>query len=101
MLPPIERVRVDGPTGRALERYYTLLTALRELPLLDGALLENVTLVHPGTNVVPHGLARRPLGYIVVSRSAAATVHELKASRTERTLSLLASANVTVDLWVF
>ena len=30
MLPQVERVRADGAVGRALDRIYTLLTALRE-----------------------------------------------------------------------
>jgi hypothetical protein len=34
MLPQVERIRADGAVGRALERIYTLLTALRESRVL-------------------------------------------------------------------
>lgn len=34
MLPQVERIQADGAVGRALDRIYTLLTALREARVL-------------------------------------------------------------------
>jgi hypothetical protein len=66
--------------------------------LLDGHLLKSVALAS-GSNLIAHRLDRAPVGWIIVRRNGAATVHELAVD--SRHLTLSASAAVTVDLYVF
>lgn len=101
MLPQVERVRVDGAVGRALDRIYTLLTAVSQVPMLDGVLISDVPLVSTGFSSVGHRLSRRPRGYLVISQDASASVYEDKSLRDERNIALRSSATVNVDLWVF
>jgi hypothetical protein len=100
MLPPVERSRVDGIVGRTLERMYTLLTALRKVPILDGVLLENVELVG-GSQNIEHGLNRRPRGFIVVADDAGDGIAGNPDNWTDRWLVVTPSSSKTVSLWVF
>lgn len=99
-LPPVERAKIDGVVGRVLERHYTLLTAIRAIPQLDGVLIEDVQLTD-SFSVVYHNLGRRPAGFSVLTMNTASTVYENKSNRTDNELVLRATNAVTVDLWVF
>ena len=67
-------------------------------PFGDGVRLTNVALTTTAKEV-RHGLGRVPRGWIVTDRDAQATVR--RSGWTKQAISLLSSANVTVDLWVF
>jgi len=67
------------------------------LLLSRGVLVPSVALAS-GTNVVAHGLGHAPERWFTLSPNAAATVHE--TARDAQTISLTASAAVTVDLVV-
>lgn len=71
-------------------------------PLLDGRLIESVALTSSATRL-EHKLGRTPRGYLIVKQDAAATVHDSIASETspDLFLPLIASANVTVSIWIF
>jgi hypothetical protein len=71
-------------------------------PLLQGQLLTQVSL-KDGTTVVNHGLGRKLVGWFLVGITGAATVYDKQASNQtpQLTLSLVSSAAVTVNLWVF
>ena len=74
---------------------------LRNCPLADGSLvgidLSNVD------RLVPHGLDRIPLGYIVVRRSAAFNVFDspAPAKSPEKYINLRAEGSMHVSLWIF
>lgn len=72
-------------------------------PLLDGVLLSDIGLTTGSPNMVEHKLGRQPLGYIVVKRSAAATISDVKSEKVveQNFLKLNTSTNVTISLWVF
>lgn len=67
-------------------------------PLLNGRLIEGLELTS-GTNKIEHKLARSVRGFIPVMRSNAATIYQ--TANDDRFLTVTASANVTVSLWIF
>jgi hypothetical protein len=73
-----------------------------EQDLIYGERLENIALV-TGSNNVPHKLSRKLLGWFVIRQRSAASIYDLQDSNPNPAtfLRLQASANVTVDLFVF
>lgn len=74
-------------------------------PALDGVLLTGITIAAtPTVTSVSHGLGRALRGWVVVRRRANAQVWDTQDSNAAleaRTLNLIASAAVVVDLYVF
>jgi hypothetical protein len=71
--------------------------------ILNGALLTNVALSTTATPV-PHKLGRKYAGFWVAGASANATVYQLDFAapvQAQSVINLVASAPVTVNLWVF
>ena len=71
---------------------------LRNAPILDGVLVENVIIGTTATSV-SHTLQRQPRGFIIVDINADARVR--RSAWTPTTLSLISTATVTLSLWVF
>lgn len=71
-------------------------------PLVNGRLISALSL-KTGTNTINHGLNRKLQGWIVVGQGSAASFYDLQAANPnpELTLLLVASANVTISLYVF
>lgn len=67
-------------------------------PFLTGAYAKGQAIGTSAT-IVNHGLGQAPQGYFVLTRGANATVWQTAATTT--TITLQASAPVTVDLWIF
>jgi hypothetical protein len=68
-------------------------------PTLDGALVESENMVAATPRALNHKLGRQPRGWILTDIDAAATVH--RTAWDDKTISLEASANATVSVWVF
>ena len=83
------------------ENVASTLDAVSTLPLVNGNLLENVSL-SVGDNSVPHGL-QRLRGWIIVRRDGVSDIYDKQTGNAlkQRTLELNSSAAVTVSLWVF
>jgi hypothetical protein len=75
-------------------------TPISQILLLDGVLIKDVDLTTSETKV-NHTLNRLPNGWLIVKKDAAQDVYESGSTVPERFLSLTASGNVTVSLWVF
>ncbi len=75
-----------------------VLDPLVRLPTLDGTLLTGVSLSTAVTQV-NHLLGRQPLGWQLADINSNATVW--RTGWNNKTLSLQASADTTVNLWVF
>lgn len=75
---------------------------LKNIPILDGILLEGIEVSTSGSNF-PHKLNRKLRGWIVVSKNANEDVWDLQTSNTlpSKTLILKSSGTVTISLWVF
>jgi hypothetical protein len=78
--------------------------SLREIPILNGVLIEGVALLSASSTRVYHNLGRAYRGYIVVSNNKASTVH-VDESSNSNPLKYIAlkspSTDSTVSLWVF
>lgn len=72
------------------------------LPINSGLLLQGVQLVN-GANSVNHLLGRKLVGWFITRLRQSATVYDTQDSnqRPQLTLDLVASANCTVDIYVF
>lgn len=80
----------------------TAINPLLRNAALNGSLIQNVVLV-TGSNQVNHKLGRKLQGWFIVRQRAAASVYDQQDSNTSPalTLSLVSSANVNVDIYVF
>lgn len=93
-------------TDRVLQQIQTALkdytTQLNGVQILDGQLLENVSLA-VGANSIDHKLGRVLNGWFIVRKSAAGDVYDTQDSNSNknRTLQLVSSAAMTVSIWVF
>ncbi len=79
------------------------LNPLLASPLATPTLLKSVALVTGQTNTINHLLGKVLTGYLVIRQRAQATIWDSQDSNPlpSKTLQLLCSANVTVDLLVF
>ena len=106
MLPNFDTIRPpDQPELiRAQDNISAAMARVVACPLLDGVLLEDVTIT-TSLNVT-HGLGRAWRGFIITKINANATIRAATDPSPAAFLALTASlgtgvANVTVDLWVF
>lgn len=83
-------------------KWAAALEPIIDLPLNDSVLLKGVVLT-TGTNQVNHKLGRKIQGWIVVRQRSAASFYDTQDlnQHPTLTLSLVSSANVTVDLVCF
>lgn len=99
LFPAFRRVRLkDKETEQLQSNVVQALQPLLKSPIIDGVHLKDVALAS-GSNDVNHGLGRPIEGWIVTNRSGTATVHSTGSNY--KTLTLVASADVTVSIWVF
>lgn len=80
----------------------TQLNPIVQLPLVQGLVLQNVTL-KAGDNTIDHRLGRKLQGWILTRVRAAATIYDKQDANqlSSRTLVLNSSAPVVVDIYVF
>lgn len=78
------------------------LNPVLDLPLNSGQVLQNISLL-AGNNVINHLLGRKLQGWFFVRQRAAATVYDTQDNNQTPalTLTLNASAPVSVDIFVF
>ena len=95
---------VSPDVNRAVRLVADPLDEVLRLPLLDGRLVTGVALVSSGVTQVAHGLGREPLGYLVVSSSAAGVISDTISTSPalrDRFLELNTTVDTTVSLWIF
>lgn len=77
--------------------------ALAVSPFADGVLIEGIVFkASPAASLtqrINHGLQRMPRGWITVDRTGTATVY--RSVWTDRILTLVASTDLTLSIWVF
>lgn len=74
------------------------LSPILKCPILDGREIEDVALT-AGSNKIEHKLGRKVRGFFNGGQSNGATISVV--AKDENYLTLSASANVTVSLWVY
>lgn len=92
----------DEILNRVQDEVSNAISQLLRTELLDGRLIQNVVLT-AGENSVEHKLDRAPIGWVVTRKRANSEVWDSQDDNTRpnRFLTLNASADVTVDIWVF
>lgn len=95
------KVQLDGPVSRMQDNIAGAFQRAT-IPLEGMVVLKSVPL-STGSNTVNHTLGRTLQGWFPVRLRASATLYDTQDSNTtpDRTLMLVASAPVTVDLAVF
>lgn len=89
------------PTDPQAQRINTeTLRLVSRVPMLDGRLLERLS-VTTSAQLFPHGLGRRPRGFLVVTRDANSVIYEDRTARSESYISLRGGAATVADIWVF
>lgn len=69
--------------------------------IIDGVLLQDVSLTSGQDNNVSHKLGRIPIGYIPVKKSAQSTIWDETSTAPSSLLNLHCSTSCVVSLWVF
>jgi len=69
-------------------------------PILAGKMIQKISLVASVPKIINHGLNRMQTGWFLTDQNAASSVFRAADFNTQ-TLTLEATANVTVSLWVF
>lgn len=90
----------NADLNRVQDNIVLFTTPITNISILDGALVEDVSLSTSETKV-NHTLQRKPIGWIIVKKDAAQDVYESGSTNQDRFLSLTATGTVTVSLWVF
>lgn len=92
----------DDKISRFQDECERTISSLQSVPFLTGRAIQNVTLAS-GANSVNHGLGRKLVGWVATRRRGTGTIYDTQDSNAlaDRTLTLVASAAETVDLWVF
>lgn len=98
-MKPFRKIRTDDRELDAVQSNVAAsLTPISKVTFLDGAAVIGVELT-TGVNRVGHNLKRNVTGWWITRQYAAADIFETGSSNL--TLDLDASADVTVDLWVY
>ena len=76
---------------------------IADIDILEGHLIEGLSLISGSANKVDHKLGRTVQGYFVAKRSADCRIWDDELTNTQKTQFLLlrTSATVTISLWVF
>ena len=88
----------DG--SRAQANVENVILNLRNALILDGVLLENISVATTST-AVPHKLNRAYRGYIVCKNNTYADIKVASEDSSQLFINLQASAACTISLWVF
>lgn len=102
-MPNLQKIQTaDRVINMIQDNVSNILDPFSSKEILQGQILQRVALVS-GANTVSHKLNRKLIGWFIVRQRSAATVYDTQDAQTrpEIFLSLTASANVIVDLYVF
>ncbi len=101
MLSKISQIHhPDEIINRIQSTIISRINTIADVPFLSGNLLESVVLP-AGTTFINHKLNRAYVGYLILTKSSAATVYDTPSADSSVTLGLVCSAPVTLTLWVF
>ena len=87
--------------ARTLRQWRDLLQDVLRLPPASARGVEIVTTVAVGNNEIPHKLSATPSGWIVTRIQGTAGCALAEVASDSKTLTLHATANATVTLWVW
>ena len=98
--------KVDTTDVSIREMQYRLEETLRPVTdssIIDGRLIESISLSSGTTSKIAHKLGRKIIGYIVVGKNAAQHVYDENSGKSDLDtyLHLTSGGTVTVNIWVF
>jgi hypothetical protein len=98
---PKKPPRVSDPTDPFQREVRTSFEFLGRTDIINGRGFSDIALTSGVAKKVSHGLGRIPKGWIITDMDAAAIV--IRSSSTERNkyLTLTASADTTISLWIY
>lgn len=96
----MEQLSTKLPWELANTRWAAVLNAVLKLPILDGVMLQDISLIANTPKVVNHLLQRKQQGWFLTDNTANTAVWRTKAFN-DTTITLEASANTTISVWVF
>lgn len=102
-MPKLQRIQTaDRVLNMIQDNVSNILDPYSSLEIVQGQILKNVALVS-GTNNIAHKLSRNLVGWFIVRQRAAGTVYDTQDTNPTPALflRLVASANMSVDLYVF
>ena len=102
-MPKLQRIQTaDRVLNMIQDNVSNILDPYSSLEIVQGQILQNVSLVS-GTNNIAHKLNRNLIGWFIVRQRSAGTVYDIQDTNptSELFLRLVASANMSVDLYVF
>lgn len=88
----------DSVLSRFQDNVKEAVGSISRVPILDGLLVEGISLTTGIDNNVAHKLGRIPRMWIVADRNANSTVW--RTAWDDSLIALRCSANVTISLWV-
>ncbi len=88
------------PWDLANPKWAAEINPLLALPILNGNLLTNISLVASTPLAINHLLQRMPQGWILTDNTADTAVWRTRAF-SQYTLTLESSADTTISLWIF
>lgn len=100
-MKPMKKVQLsDDVISRMQDNIENALDQLTRLPILDGVMIEGISLVAGSNNQIAHKLGRKPVMWFPVRKYQNADVWEVANTATNQLLTLQCSANCLVNLWV-
>ena len=69
-------------------------------PVLDGVIIDNISVSTSPTNI-SHGLGREVRGYYIVKASAGVTIYDTANTTPKSLLTITASGSATITLYIF
>lgn len=99
-LPKFQGDGVSRIMSMMITQWSAQLDPLLAAPLANYVVLDNIKLV-VGNNTINHKLGRKLVGYLVISKNAPVDVYDAVSLMPNKTLTLVASAPVTISLLVF
>ncbi len=88
------------PWELAQTKWSATLNPILSLPILDGNLINSISLVANTPKAINHLLQRMPQGWVLVDNTANTVIWRTQIF-TQSTITLESSANTTISLWVF
>ena len=88
----------DYNTQKMQDSSALFLRQIEKFPMFSGNLLKDIALTNSAQDI-SHKLNRNPQGYLITKRSAGQTVYN--STMNDKTIRLTATANVTVDIWIY
>lgn len=88
------------PFAQMITRWASILNPFISIPILNGIQIDDIVMTANTPITINHKLGRLPQGWFVVDNSANAGIWRTQVFNTS-TISLEATANTTISIWIY